>query len=216
MERFKTLEKAYKFAAKNNRVYEETQSSIQGIEKQIQYLESLSGAVKILTALIVEQEEQWQRNILDTFEDEIREDLSFVFPEDGYSVNLSSRVLRGKIHIDAYASSYFAGAMRGEISETQGRLFQQVVSFAALVCIMKIMGVNTIYVDEAFSGVATENISKVNALLASLSERGYNIILIAQNMDMAANLYANVLTLSRSLDNQTTVKTQRKVSNSGY
>ena len=95
--------------------------------------------------------------------------------------------------------------MPGELSDSQGCLFQQVVSFAALVGIMDLLRVNTVYVDEAFSGVARANIEKITALLNMYQQRGYNIVLIIQDDSVAKSVEANTLMLSRSLDNKTTV-----------
>ena len=204
-ERLNTLVKAYKVAEKNNRLYEESQRSIADVNNKLAYINGLSGSLQLLESLIVEQENQWQDAVLRFLEAEIMQDLAFVYPSDGYSVTLSSRVLRGKIHIEASVRSYFTNEMLGDISDTQGRLFQQIVSFAALVGVMKILGVNTVYVDEAFSGAAKANVTKVNKLLSSISERGYNIILIAQDSTMSESISANTLLLSRSLDNKTSV-----------
>ena len=97
------------------------------------------------------------------------------------------------------------GDFPGKISGTQGRLFQQVVSFAGLIGVMSLLGIKTIYIDEAFSGSAKKNIGKLNRLLLHLKERGFNLVIIAQDIAMAEGLPANRMLLSRSVDNKTTI-----------
>ena len=207
-QRLRTLTKAYRAVERENEAYNEAMQEHAKYQAQCNQMIQLNNALHLLSHLISKEEESWQAEVLRTLEAEILQDLSFVFPTDGYSVSLSARLVRGKIHIEAETKSYFTPEMAGDIADTQGRLFQQIVSFAALIGIMKILGVNTVYVDEAFSGVATENIGKVNSLLRSISERGFNLIIIAQNASMAAGLECNVLRLSRSIDNKTSITTE--------
>ena len=204
-DRLKVLKKAYRTATKNNAVYTDASKSVAEIRAQIGYIRGIGHGLRLLESIIAEREKEWREAVLRDIEAEIMQDLSFVYPDDGYSVKLSSRILRGKVHVDAYASSYFSGDISGDVCDSQGRLFQQIVSFAALIGVMRILNVNTIYIDEAFSGASKKNVSKINRLLKSVQERGINIILIAQDTSMAYGIDANSLILTRSLDNKTSI-----------
>lgn len=204
-ERLSGLTRAYKLAQKENASYEQTKLEVDCIKTQLNYVNSIAAGLYMLDAIITQQENDWQGFVLRKLEAEIVQALAFVYPEDGYKISLSARVLRGKIRIEGKTSSYFTASMPGELSDSQGCLFQQIVSFAALIGIMDLVGVNTVYVDEAFSGVAKSNISKITALLRIYQERGYNIILIAQDAEIAEGIEANTLFLSRSIDNKTSV-----------
>ena len=204
-ERLSVLKRAYKSLSKNNVAFNEASKNVAVYRNQSMFIQGLAQSLKLLESIIVEREREWRDAVLRELEAEIMQDLAYVYPSDGYQVKLSSRVLRGKIHIEAETHSYFAGSIAGDVSDSQGRLFQQVVSFAALLGVMKILGVNTVYVDEAFSGASKRNIVKINKLLRSIQERGFNIILIEQDTSMASGIEANVLYLSRSLDNKTTI-----------
>lgn len=205
-QRLRSIDAAYRVIEKNNKAYEEAIHDLEVTKSKIAYIEKLNGSLTILDRLVAEQEEKWQRGILDMLEKSIAEHLAFVFPNDGYTVKLSTRLLRGKIHIEAKAQSYFTGEISGEIDDSQGRLFQQIVSFAALMCVMTILNVKTVYIDEAFSGVSDRNSSRINELLRSYENKGFNIILIAQMPNMASGIEANILRLHRTLDNKTVVE----------
>lgn len=204
-DRLRGLEKAYKLAAKENDSFLQTKSEIDYIKSQLLYVGGLASGLSMLDAIIAKQENDWQEFVLRKLEAEITQALAFVYPSDGYKVSLQARVLRGKIRIEGSVSSYFTKNMPGELSDSQGCLFQQIVSFAALVGIMGLVNVGTIYVDEAFSGVAKNNIDKINSLLKMYQERGFNIILIAQDVSIANGILANTLFLTRSVDNKTSI-----------
>lgn len=203
--RLQTLVKAYKNVERNNATYTEALKNLSTLKTKLSYVNGLAAALTMLEAIIAQQETKWQDSVLRALEAEIVQALSFVYPTDGYTVSLSARVYRGKIRVEGTVRSYFTNEMPGELSESQGCLFQQIVSFAALVQIMKILGVDTVYIDEAFSGVARTNIPKINRLLQHYKEQGCNIIMIAQDTNIALGIEANTLILERSLGNKTTV-----------
>lgn len=204
-DRLKTLARAYQIAEKENKTFTEASSGLAKYRSQLAYVKGIATSLTMLDALIAKQENAWQEAVLRRLESEIMQALAFVYPQDGYHVELNTRVLRGKVHVEGTVRSYFTDMMPGELSESQGCLFQQIVSFAALIGIMDLLQVGTVYVDEAFSGAAKVNIPKINALLGMYQQRGFNIILIAQDTTLALGIEANTLILERSLDNKTTV-----------
>lgn len=203
--RLKTLSRAYKRAEESNSAYLDALNRQRELETQLNFLAGLHEQLKTFSLAVADKEREWRDAVLAVLSSEISNDLSYVYPSDGYQVNLSARVLRGKIHIEATVTSTFAKDFPGKIKGTQGRLFQQIVSSSSLVNIMRMVGVQTIYVDEAFSGSAKKNMGKLNKLLQSFEERGLNMVIIAQDSSMADGLKANRLILSRSLDNKTTI-----------
>lgn len=204
-DRMKILVRAYTSASKSNIAYNKAleQSSLQKL--QIEFLEGMHAQLHAFVLSVIEQESLWREAILSSLETEIVEALSWVYPTDGYQIGLTSSVSRGKIHIDAKVSSIYAQDLPGRIRNTQGRLFQQVVSFAALFGVMSLLGIKTVYIDEAFSGSSRKNIRKLNSLLSHMKERGFNLVLIAQDTTMADGISANRLFLRRTLDNKTEI-----------
>lgn len=203
--RLRTLTRAYNNAERGNSLYNDALQKQSLHQEQVNFLVGLSEHLKSLDLAIAGQESAWRESVLSVLSSEIVNDLAFVYPSDGYQVNLSAKVSRGKIHISATVTSTFAKDFPGKIKGTQGRLFQQVVSFSTLIGVMDLLGVKTIYMDEAFSGSAKKNIDKLNKLLLSLEQRGFNLVIIAQDITMAEGIPANRMFLSRSIDNKTTI-----------
>lgn len=204
-ERLNTLKKMYKLCDKNNKLYLKTREDKLHFEFQLGLLLGINQQLKQLNNIIIEEENEWRRSVLNIIESEIISDLAFVYPEDFYQLTLSSRIVRNKIHIEAMVKSVFCNNIPGRIKNTQGRLFQQIVSFAALKSIMNLLGINSVYIDEAFSGAAKDNIKHLNKFLSHIKDEGFNIILIAQNMSLAEGIDANRLLVTRSIDNETSI-----------
>lgn len=204
-ERLRTLTRAYNNAARGNALYNDALQRKDLHQTQVNFVLGLSEHLKSLDLAITNKESEWRDSILGVLSSEIVNDLAFVYPSDGYQVKLDAHVLRGKIHISATVTSTFAKDFPGRIRGTQGRLFQQVVSFSALIGVMELLGIKTVYIDEAFSGSSKKNVKKLNKLLLHLRERGFNLIIIAQDITMAEGIPANRMFLSRSVDNKTVI-----------
>ena len=159
-DRMRTLSRAYNSAERSNKLYVQAMEENALQRQQLDFLAGLQEQIKTLDLAITSKESEWREAILSTLEAEIVDCLAYVYPTDGYNVKLSTKVLRGKIHIEAKVKSTFADEIPGRIQRTQGRLFQQVVSFAALIGVMTLLGINTIYIDEAFSGSSKRNVKK--------------------------------------------------------
>ena len=204
-QRFQTLQRAFSNIEKSNKLYNIAKEEVVHFESQLTFLTNLREGLRSFDLALTGKESEWRNATLSIIEAEIVKELSYVFPNDGYNVKISSFVSRGKIHIEAFVNSVFSGDMPGRIRGTQGRVFQQIVSFAALVSVMSLLGIKTIYIDEAFSGSSKRNVLKLNALLDYVRASGFNVIMIVQDTSIAEGLDANRLFLSRSIANDTVV-----------
>ena len=202
--RLNALKRTMGVIKKSNTAFTEANSSYNQHDARVNFLEGMQYYLKAFTLSVTENESAWRESLLKILEYEIMKGLAIVFPSDGYVVKLESSVSRGNIHITASVSSNIS-EFPGRISNTQGRLFQQIVSFMALLSIMSLLGVKTIYIDELFSGSSLENIEKLNTLLRTVGEQGYNIVMIAQNAAIASGMEVNRLILSRTENNRTSV-----------
>ena len=71
---------------------------------------------------------------------------------------------------------------------SEGMMLQQLISFSSAVGLTECMNGNKIYMDEAFSASSPENLTKVSALLQTLIDRDFQIILIEQEDDIYKDL----------------------------
>ena len=98
--RLKTLSRAYKRAEESNSAYLDALNRQRELETQLNFLAGLHEQLKTFSLAVADKEREWRDAVLAVLSSEISNDLSYVYPSDGYQVNLSARVLRGKIHIE--------------------------------------------------------------------------------------------------------------------
>lgn len=204
--RLNTLKRMYKKLEKGNKRYNELVSEKHKLELCISNAERLKEQCLRLNQFISDGEAKWRQSILEQIESEVEQALEFVYPNDGYKVKLDVRVLRGRIHVDSYVTSLSLKRIKGKMKRTQGMLFRQIVTLSAIVCIINLLGVNTVYVDETFSGASLDNLIRARKLLSWYNTRGVNMIIIAQNHIVSSDIKnSNIITVSRSSDNKTSI-----------
>lgn len=203
-QRLKVLDKTFSLIDNSNKEYLRLIEETNIAEKKIQSLTTLLANIKTLLNAVTVSEKQWRESILSIIECEIYRYISIVYPVDDYSISLSCSVKYGKIKIQASVSSLNFENLK---IESQGRLFKQIVSLAAVVAIMRLKGINTVYVDEAFSGASRENMPIVGSLITELINEGLNMIIIVQNEDIIPGTIGwHSLFLKRNISNCTTIK----------
>lgn len=195
--------------AKNtNDYYLSLQKRLAIIERRYDALNNLKQSLKNIGILIANSETQWKDMFIYRLTQGVNDALEIVYPDDGYTISVSLRTLRGKVHIESIINSAIAQSeFKGRISKTQGTLFQQIVSFASFVVIMELLGETTLYVDEAFSGASPMNYNNIDKLVKYYREsKGMNFIFITQNTGMISpDDFTTILEVSR-VNNNTTVR----------
>lgn len=208
IDRLNTCTKLYKRVVKQNEHYLKLDSNKSRIESNLNAIRRYLQDERELSSYILSAESEWRSAIVKTLEDTITVALSMVFPYDGYTAELDLRPYRSKLKIDASISSYNLNSnTKLSIKGSQGRLLQQILSFSAIITMMKVLGINTIYVDEAFSGASVKNLTRVSDLIAYIASTGVNMVIITQNEAMIPqSINPTIYFLTRSEDNKTTVE----------
>lgn len=205
LSRFQTLEKAYQSIDRMNELYRTTKENIERYSIKLERVQLLQYFLKRSKNIIAHGEKEWRDAITQLLEAEINKNLTLIFPTDNYHISLDYDVVRNKIHLKPRISSKDFDKIK--INKSQGRLLTQIASVSAVIAILKLQGINTIYIDEAFSGSSKENLEKVGSMIAEILEDGINLIMIVQNSSIATNLTnAHIYHFSRSALNETTIK----------
>ena len=80
------------------------------------------------------------------------------------------------------------------------------MSLAAIASIMKINGIKTIYLDEAFSGASKENMALMGKIISEMIVDGINLVLIIQHEDLIpGNVDWHSIYLTRGQHNCTVI-----------
>lgn len=206
VQRLNVLEKAFNRIEYSNKEYIRISQEIKSATRKLQLISNLSGNVRALVDTITVSEKQWRTAILSIIECEISKYLSFIYPEDNYNICLDCSIKYGKIKVNATVSSNSFNSLK---VTTQGRLFKQIVSLATVSSIMKLKGIKTIYLDEAFSGASKENMALMGRIIAEMVSDGMKLVLIVQHEDLIpGNVNWHSIYLTRGQSNCTTIKEQ--------
>ena len=183
LSRLQTLTKAYQNIEKTNELYKNTKEKMERYTVKLERIGTLQFFLKRSKQIIANSE---------------------IFPADNYPISLDYEVVRNKIHLKPRISSKDFEKIK--IDKSQGRLLTQVASASAVIAIMKLQGINTIYIDEAFSGSSKENLEKIGGMIAEILNDNINLVIIVQHSNIAANLPdAHIYHFSRSILNETTI-----------
>ena len=74
-----------------------------------------------------------------------------------------------------------------------------------MIAVMRILNINTIYIDEIFSGASEDNMDVLSDLISLFSDFNVNIVMIVQNSKMVPD-NVNYFKLIRNLDNSVTIE----------
>lgn len=204
LSRLQTLTKAYQNIEKTNELYKDTKEKIEQYTVKLERIGTLQFFLKRSKQIIANSEKEWRDAITQLLEAEINKNLTLIFPADNYHISLDYEVVRNKIHLKPRISSKDFEKIK--INKSQGRLLTQVASASAVIAIMKLQGINTIYIDEAFSGSSKENLEKIGGMIAEILNDNINLVMIVQHSNIAANLPdAHIYHFSRSILNETTI-----------
>ena len=204
LSRLQTLTKAYQNIEKTNELYKNTKEKMEQYTVKLERIGTLQFFLKRSKQIIANSEKEWRDAITQLLEAEINKNLTLIFPADNYHISLDYEVVRNKIHLKPRISSKDFDKIK--IDKSQGRLLTQVASASAVIAIMKLQGINTIYIDEAFSGSSKENLEKIGGMIAEILNDNINLVMIVQHSNIAANLPdAHIYHFSRSILNETTI-----------
>ena len=207
VDRINNISKIASVLENSNKQYKETESKLLQQKERSESLGSLFSLLHALEKDIKVGEKEWRDWAVKDLENNINTCLAIVFPDDKYCIHLDVSTKYGKVRLFTSVTSNCVQD-KLTIKGTQGRLFQQTVTFGAILAFMKFVGTNTIYIDEAFSGTSQSNWDKVEALLQYALNNGANIVMISQNADIG--LPANVYSFSRDTENCSHITYERR------
>ena len=112
---------------------------------------------------------------LECLEEQVKENLNTIFPEDNFNVKFETSTYRGKEIIDFYTGH---GDRLFPTMMQNGRLFRQICSFSISTMIQILAGCEILIMDEAINSGDIESTKVVSNLIHNLIDNGYQIILI--------------------------------------
>lgn len=202
-QRLRVIDRAFDRISKANEEYLRTLNEIKSYEQKLELSLFLKEDLVKLSHVIVSSEKQWRETVLIVIEREVQRYLDIIYPDDNYIVHLDAVIKYSRVKLQVTVSS---NNFRDLKIKSQGTLFKQIVSLASVSAIMKLKGIYTIYVDEAFSGASKYNLPIVGKIIEELRNDGMNLVLIVQHKDIAHSIVdVNEIHITREIGNITKI-----------
>lgn len=139
-----------------------------------QYHAARQAADKVIT-VCTNGLNSYKQERLACLEEQVKENLNTIFPEDNFNVKFETSTYRGKEIIDFYTGH---GDRLFPTMMQNGRLFRQICSFSISTMIQILAGCEILIMDEAINSGDIESTKVVSNLIHNLIDNGYQIILI--------------------------------------
>lgn len=139
----------------------------------------------------------FRKRRLDYLNDLISERLKEFFPEDGFQSEVIYTTKYGKSKVDLRLIDSCGYRRKPSISE--GKLCQYLISFAAIDGVVRSLGKNSIFIDEAFGVSSESNLPKLGTMLERSCATGMKLLIISQRSDLYSNVKHREIHLSRDV-----------------
>ncbi|WP_304427901.1 hypothetical protein [uncultured Clostridium sp.] len=175
------------FAKENNnkiiKYKKEYEDALAVKEEYDQYIKALDLYYK----LCIRESNNYKNKRLDYLCSFIDDKLYLIFPDEDFKSKIVTENV-GSIR-KTYLELHKQDSGEIEIPETcQGKLCQQLLSFSASTALVKSLGMNRLFLDEAFSASAPKNLTKIGSILKTMVDDGMQIILIEQEQEIYKDL----------------------------
>lgn len=159
----------------NNKFLELKEKYDKAVETK-KLLDAYVQSMEILYKCCNSENNKYKRKRLDYVEKFLDEKLDIVFPDDNFSAKI---VIDNKYGNNvAYLTLLTADGKERTPLVSEGKFCQQLLSSNSAIALIKCLGVNRLFLDEAYANSSAKNIAKVGNMLKDLVGSGIQIILI--------------------------------------
>jgi len=143
------------------------------------YLKDTLEDFKILHTVVCREEIAFKRRRLGFLEECLTKQMSIIFPKKRLRASIACDFNRRKTKLRLNIAD--SNNNLRPPSKTEGKLAQQLISVTSAYGCLKLLGKNILYMDEPFSNSSEDNLIKLQALLDSFVNEGFQVILISQS-----------------------------------
>lgn len=125
----------------------------------------------------------------------LTEALQQLFPNEGFRAKISfdfNRNDKAELQLVDSAGHVHTASM------CEGQLLQYAISFVAVSWILRALGKNVLFIDEAFGASDMDRLPMLGDLIAKLAENGTQVILVGQNPALYENIPRREFWLTKS------------------
>lgn len=173
-------------AKENNKNIKELETNYEKVCEVESSLDEYVQLLKIFSKVCADEDNAYRERRIKYITSYIDKNIQIIFPDEGFASRLKFDYSRNNQRVKLTLVDPSGEERNPRMSE--GMMLQQLISFSSAVGLTECMNGNKIYMDEAFSASSPENLTKVSALLQTLIDRDFQIILIEQEDDIYKDL----------------------------
>lgn len=173
-------------AKENNKNIKELGTNYEKVCEVESSLDEYVQLLKIFSKVCADEDNAYRERRIKYITSYIDKNIQIIFPDEGFASRLKFDYSRNNQRVKLTLVDPSGEERNPRMSE--GMMLQQLISFSSAVGLTECMNGNKIYMDEAFSASSPENLTKVSALLQTLIDRDFQIILIEQEDDIYKDL----------------------------
>lgn len=186
----------------NNERREQLLAEAAELDEFIKELTAYSYDLKRLLASLQTEDRAFKNRRIGYLNALITDSLAEIFPDDGLQAKLYCDFNRkSEVVLELY--DHNGNVLIPEMCS--GKLQQYLISFAAISGISKGLGVNNLYVDEAFGVAAPGILGEIGKVIQRRVEQGVQIVMIAQNPGLYQDLPRREITLQKDYATESVV-----------
>lgn len=143
---------------------------------------------------------KFREDRLSFLEEAIQESFDSIFPDEKIIPKLEYEPYRGKnvAKLKLIVPDGYGGESTLQSKNASG-LQKQLISFLGAVTVCDLLGLNKIFIDEAFGNSSTENKQKLGKILQVYSESGMQVFLISQDVSLYQDLTRREIHIEKSV-----------------
>jgi DNA repair exonuclease SbcCD ATPase subunit len=183
-------------AIKNQEKNEKLKIKCDNLEKYIEELGLILRECRIINDLCIKEEYSFRTGRIKYLELFVSEELGTIFEEEGFTVSVVDTVERNKLSIRLVLHDQNGKVRLPSINE--GKLCQELISFACAVGIIRAAGLNKLYIDEAFAASSEANLEKLSNNLERVVSDGIQVICIEQFPYLYSNIKRREFHISKN------------------
>lgn len=181
----------------SNAKLEELQVEQKRVNTLIKDLSTYTASLSQLGVAASKESNEFKNKRIEFLNGVLTEALQQLFPDDGFQAKVSfdfNRSDKAELELVDSAGHVHTASM------CEGQLLQYAISFSAVSWILKALGKNVLFVDEAFGASDMDRLPMLGDIIAKLAESGMQVILIGQNPALYENVPRREFWLSKNLE----------------
>lgn len=185
----------YSRAKDSNKNYEKNKYKIDKLQELYELLNTYMLSLNTISLSVTKNYNKFKQDRLNVLSTYIDSNLIYVFPNETLTSDIRIDNKYKKDFIKLYLKDEVGNFRNPAISE--GGFCSELLSFTSIFALCSCLGLNKMYLDEAFANSDPDNLAKVGQLLNHAVSNGFQVLIIEQRNDVCKDIPRREFHLSK-------------------